>query len=117
MNDFMDITNWVGILVFVCGIYGVYATYQLKCKGVINSYILLSKDTMYKTCKDKDAYIREIFPAMATFAVCTTLSGAIDMIQSFVTDTGVVYYIALGCFIVTFFWFTITNKKLKDKYY
>lgn len=117
MNDLMDITNWVGILVFVCGVYGLYATYQLKCKGIINGYILLSKDTMYKTCKNKDAYIREVFPSMAAFAICTTFSGAVDMMQSFVMDMGILYYIALGLFIITFFWFTLTSKRLKDKYY
>ncbi len=117
MNEMMDATNWVGFLVFACGLYAIYAAYQMKCKGIINTTMLLSKDTMYKTCKDKEGYIKEMFPVLTIFAVVTTLSGAVDIINSYVMDVEILYYIVLVVFVAVFLWFAATTKRLKEKYY
>ena len=34
-----DVTSWVGIVVFACGIYCLYATIMMKTKGEINQRI------------------------------------------------------------------------------
>lgn len=112
-----DMTSWVGMLVFGCGLYCFYAAFQLKVKGIINANILLSKDMISKTCKDKEAYIKEMFPVLLFFAFVTTLCGAVDIINSFVKKVGFVYYIAVGLFIVGFILFMVKSKKLKQKYY
>ena len=112
-----DITSWVGMLVFGCGIYCFYAAFQLKVKKVINPSILLSKDMLTKTCKDKEGYIKEMFPVLLFFAFVTTLCGAVDIVNSYVKEVGFVYYIAVGLFIVGFVLFVVKNKKLKQKYY
>lgn len=112
-----DATSWVGILVFACGLYCLYAAFMMKTKGVINGTILLGKDYQYKKCKNKEAYIKEVLPHLALFAVLTTAAGAADMINSFITDIFVINIVLLVAFIVEFIWFSQVALKAKKKYY
>ncbi len=117
MNDFASMTGWVGILVFAGGLYCLYACAQMKFKGIINENILLNKEFRFKKCKDKDAYIREMFPTFLLFSILTTACGAIDMMNTFLYEMGVVYFISLILFILGFILFMVKSKKCKDKYY
>ena len=47
-----------GIIGIGAGLYSLYAWFQLKFKGIINTSILVPKDTNIKKCKDKEAYSR-----------------------------------------------------------
>ena len=42
-----------GIIGIGAGLYSLYAWFQLKFKGIINTSILVPKDTNIKKCKDK----------------------------------------------------------------
>lgn len=117
MSNMSDMTNFVGILVFGFGIYSLYAAFQMKVKGEINSSLLLSKELIYKKCKDKEAYIKEVFPILLLFAIVTTVCGAIDLINSFVVDISIVYFISLAVFIVVFGLFVVKTTKARKKYY
>ena len=44
-----------GIIGIGAGLYSLYAWFQLKFKGIINTSILVPKDTNIKKCKDKEA--------------------------------------------------------------
>ena len=112
-----DLTSWVGVVVFVFGLYCFFAAYQMKAKGIINNSILLGKEYLYKTCKDKDAYIKKMFPHVLLFACATTFCGAADIVNSFVTDITVVYDVSLLLFVFDFIWFTKESRDAKRKYY
>ena len=66
-----DITSWVGILVFGGGIYCLYSAIMMKTKGIINENILLNKENRFKKCKNKEAFIKELFPSFITFSILT----------------------------------------------
>ncbi len=117
MGDFATMTSWVGILVFGGGIYCLYACAQMKFKGIINENILLNKESRFKKCKDKDAYIREMFPTFLLFSILTTACGAIDMINTFIVEIGIAYLISLILFAIGFVLFMVKSKKCKNKYY
>ncbi len=112
-----DITGWVGIVVFACGIYCLYAAAMMKVKGEINQNVLLGREYQLKKCKDKDAYIKEMFPHLCLFAIVTTLSGLVDMINSFVTDIFYINIIIMIIFIIELIVFSRMSLKLKKKYY
>lgn len=112
-----DMTSWVGIVVLFCGFYCLYASYQMKCKGVINANLLLPKNMAYKKCKDTQSYIKEMFPTLLIFAIATTLCGMIDIINSFLVDIDVVYYISLVLFLLSLVLFMIKAKKTRERYY
>jgi len=112
-----DMTSWVGIVVFGCGLYCLYAAFQLKVKGIVNTNLLLTKDMAYKKCKDIEGYKKEMFPVLFIFAILTTICGIVDMLNSFVVDIGILYLISMGLFFVSFIWFAVTAKKLREKYY
>ena len=48
-----EATSWVAVVVFGFGLYCLWAAFQLKVKGEINNSLLLGKEYVYKTCKDK----------------------------------------------------------------
>ena len=112
-----DVTSWVGVVVFICGLYCIYAAIMMKTKGEINQAILLGKDYQFKKCKDKEGYIKEMFPHLCLFAVITTLSGLADMINSFVTDIFTINIIMIIIFVVELLLFSRMSLKLKRKYY
>ena len=112
-----DVTSWVGIVVFACGIYCLYATILMKTKGEINQNILLGREYQFKKCKDTEAYIREMFPHLCLFAIVTTLSGLVDMINSFITDVFYINIVMMIIFIVELIVFSRMSLKLKKKYY
>ena len=112
-----DLTSWVGVVVFVFGLYCFYAVYQMKAKGIINNSILLGKEYLFKNCKDKEAYIKEMFPQVLLFACATTFCGASDIVNSFITDISIVYDISLILFVLDFILFTKKSRDAKRKYY
>ena len=63
-----------GIIGIGAGLYSLYAWFQLKFKGIINTSILVPKDTNIKKCKDKEAY-----RAKETEASCAC--GSADLVR------------------------------------
>lgn len=112
-----EMTGWVGIVVLLCGLYSLYAAFQMKVKGVINTNLLLPKNMAFKKCKDTEGYIKETFPALLIFAVATTLCGALDLLNTFVVAIDIFYYISLALFLLSFVWFMVKAKKTREKYY
>ena len=49
-----NIWGFIGIMVFGSGIYALYSYVKMKSSGEINANLLLGKEFMYKTCKDKE---------------------------------------------------------------
>ena len=64
-----------GIIGIGAGLYSLYAWFQLKFKGIINTSILVPKDTNIKKCKDKEAYRA----AAGTEASCAC--GSADLVR------------------------------------
>lgn len=112
-----DMTSWVGLVVLFCGLYSLYAAFQMKVKGIINTNLLLPKSMAHKKCKDTAAYIKEMFPALLVFAVATTICGTLDLLNSFVVEIDVFYYVSLVLFLLSFVWFMVRAKKTREKYY
>lgn len=115
--DIINVTSWVGILALFGGLYCLYSCIMMKLKGEINESLLLNKEVRFKKCKDKDAYIKEVFPAFLTFSILTTCCGAIDMINTFVTPIHELYVVSLILFVLGFVWFMTQSKKSRDRYY
>ena len=65
-----------GIIGIGAGLYSLYAWFQLKFKGIINTSILVPKDTNIKKCKDKEAYRAAAGPKLLVLAVVLILYGA-----------------------------------------
>lgn len=115
--NIIEVTSWVGLLAFCGGLYCLYSCIMMKVKGEINEGLLLNREVRYKKCKNKEAYIKEIFPSFLTFSVLTTACGAIDLINTYVISIYPVYLISLVLFILGFAWFMTQSKKSRDKYY
>ena len=73
-----------GIIGIGAGLYSLYAWFQLKFKGIINTSILVPKDTNIKKCKDKEAYRAAAGPKLLVLAVVLILYGAEDLYNTYV---------------------------------
>ena len=59
-----SVFGFIGILAVGCGIYCLYAYFNMKKDGHINETILLGKSYSEKMCKDKEAYLKKALPAV-----------------------------------------------------
>lgn len=112
-----EITSWVGFVVFGGGLYCLYSCIMMKLKGIINENLLLNKEVRFKKCKNKEAYIKEMFPSLLVFSIFTTICGGVDLINTFVVEVGRLYVLSLVLFIAAFCWFMVQSKKCRDRYY
>lgn len=106
-----------GIIGIGAGLYSMYAWFQLKFKGIINTSILVPKDTNIKKCKDKEAYRAAAGPKLLVLAVVLILYGAEDLYNTYVQSTGKLFWVMLVLVLAVLVWFAWTVKKLNAKYF
>ena len=104
-----------GIIGIGAGLYSLYAWFQLKFKGIINTSILVPKDTNIKKCKDKEAYRAAAGPKLLVLAVVLILYGAEDLYNTYVQSTGKLFWVMLVLVLAVLVWFAWTVKKLNEK--
>ena len=75
-----SVFGFIGILAVGCGIYCLYAYFNMKKDGHINETILLGKSYSEKMCKDKEAYLKKALPAVLGFGIVSILYGIVDCI-------------------------------------
>ena len=79
-----SVFGFIGILAVGCGIYCLYAYFNMKKDGHINETILLGKSYSEKMCKDKEAYLKKALPAVLGFGIVSILYGIVDCIHWYV---------------------------------
>ena len=117
MENMNSIWGFIGIIVFACGIYAIYSYIKMKKDGEINASILLGKDYTYKTCKDKDGYIKKVGPALLVFGLTALIYGILDMIHCYVYSMAVVDTVGMIIFFVVLVWFAVYTARLRNKYF
>ena len=100
-----------GIIGIGAGLYSLYAWFQLKFKGIINTSILVPKDTNIKKCKDKEAYRAAAGPKLLVLAVVLILYGAEDLYNTYVQSTGKLFWVMLVLVLAVLVWFAWTVKR------
>ena len=91
-----DMFGALSLLIFGCGIYGLYAYVKMKKDGHINEILLLGKGITEQMCSNKEEFIQKALPAVLVFGIFTTLYGAVDAIHYFIFPMKVLDLIA-GC--------------------
>lgn len=107
----------IGLAVLGCGIYSLYAYWQMKTTGIINTVILLGKDFRQEQCKDKAAYLAKALPAVLLFAVTATLYGAIDVIHFYVRPMPRIDLAGMIVFLIVLFGYAVYTGKLRNTYF
>lgn len=106
-----------GIFGLVCGIYCLYAYFMMKVKKEVNGTILLPKEARFRKCKDLDAYCREMSAPLLTLGIIVTAYGAVDLYNTFVKNTGMLFIIMFVLVWVALIWFVVAVRKCNKKYY
>ena len=112
-----SVWGFIGIMVFICGIYAVYAFVKMKATGEVSETLLLGKEYRYKKCKDKEAYIRKAGPALLIFGIKAVIYGGIDIVHCYIYPMAVVDMVGMVVFLCVLIWFGIYTTKVKNEYY
>lgn len=117
MNNMDSIWGFIGVIVFACGVYALYAFIKMKMTGEINATLLLGKDYIYKKCKNKDAFIKKAGPALLVFGIVALVYGAIDVIHCYVYSMEIVDTVGMIVFFIVLVAFAVYTTKLKREYF
>lgn len=117
MDNMDSIWGFIGIVVFACGVYAVYSFIKMRATGEINASLLLGKDSMYKTCKNKEEYIQKAGPALLIFGIAAVAYGALDIVHCYVYPMTVADTVGMVVFFIVLVWFAVYTAKLKREYY
>ncbi|HJD48150.1 MAG TPA: hypothetical protein H9909_15030 [Candidatus Mediterraneibacter norfolkensis] len=117
MDDMQSMWGIIGVIVFFCGIYALYAFIMLKKNGEINATLLLGKDYLYKKCKDKENYTRKAGPALLIFGIVSAAYGVLDIIHCYVYPMALVDTVGMCIFFIVLVWFAVYTTKLKRMYF
>ncbi len=117
MDNMDSIWGFIGVIVFACGVYALYAFIKMKMTGEINATLLLGKDYIYKKCKNKDAFIKKAGPALLVFGIVALVYGAIDVIHCYVYSMEIVDTVGMIVFFIVLVAFAVYTTKLKREYF
>lgn len=107
----------IGIMVLGCGIYSLYAYWQMKVTGIINTVILIGKEYTQDMCRDRDAYLKKALPAVLVFALTSVVYGVIDVVHFYVHPMPKADLCGMIVFIVVLIGFAVYTGKLKNQYF
>ena len=74
------IMTWFGFLILGCGIYVLYAWFNMMQTGAINGPLLLGKSFEESKCKDRDSFVKKTKPMMLVLGFFTTAFGVWDVL-------------------------------------
>ena len=117
MDNMDSIWGFIGVIVFACGVYALYAFIKMKMTGEINATLLLGKDYIYKKCKNKDAFIKKAGPALLVFGIVALVYGAIDVIHCYVYSMEIVDTVGMIVFFIVLVAFAVYTTKVKREYF
>lgn len=112
-----DLFGIFSVVIFGCGLYGIYAYLEMRRNGHINTVLLLGKGYTEQMCKNKEEYMQRALPAVLIFGVVTTVYGAVDIVNTFLVPIPVVEMVGMGIFLGVLFWFMYYTVKLKNRYF
>lgn len=112
-----SVFGFIGILAVGCGIYCLYAYFNMKKDGHINETILLGKSYSEKMCKDKEAYLKKALPAVLRFGIVSILYGIVDCIHWYVNPMEMVDTVGGILFMAALVVFAVYTMQLKKKYF
>ncbi|XCP84545.1 hypothetical protein ABXS75_16025 [Roseburia hominis] len=115
MNDSMG--GFFGIIGLACGMYVLYAWFQMRRTGEINTTILLPKSENPKKCKNKAAYIQAVSPKMLALGLAAVFYGAVDLCCSYMKIPVGLFWAAIVIFLAVLIWFAVSISRLNKTYF
>lgn len=113
-----DTFSLMDIIFVIAGLYVLFMGYQMKFKGEIKVGSLIPREANVKKCRDKEAYIKELFPKTMIYGVLVTIWGIVSLANDkFQFLSNNVYLALVAVFLLLTAWFAYAAKKLYEKYW
>lgn len=107
----------VGIFVIFCGLYALYSFVKMKMSGEIQATLILGKECTEDRCRDKEAFVKKVSPAVLVFGLVTTVYGIVDLIHCYVMPMAIVDTCGMAIFFIVLIWFAVYTTRLKKEYF
>lgn len=100
------------LMVTGAGVYVIYLYIDMVKSRRLKQNMLLPKDLNLKKCSDVEGYINFMGTKQLIFGLVALLCGVIGLIEDYTHTLGMaVYLAAIGVFLITVVWYTVSMKK------
>ncbi len=110
-------TNVIGIITLVCGLYCLYGAGLMRFKRRIKQSLVMVKEVDLKTCADVEGYCKEAQVPLFILGAVVTLYSLVDLYNTQFGGLTFVYWILLAFAVVSLIWYTKKIREINKKYF
>lgn len=70
--------SWFDVLIVLCGVYVIFTTVKMKNGGEINASVILGKNITEGMIRDRDGFVKYMYPRAMALGIITVVFGIID---------------------------------------
>lgn len=109
--DFM-----MDILIVGFGLYLIYCAVRMKQTGELTKGVIVRKDADLSKAPDVPGFIRYMYGKVIAIGICTTICGAIGIVNDTYMQLGMIYLGVIAIFVVAIGIFAFVTVKAQKKY-
>lgn len=113
--------SFFDILVIIAGLYMAYSAIMMKTRGVVNSGVVMSRNLDESQLKDKEGFIKYIWPKLFAVGITCAASGAFNIIFSYFASSSenyvIIEVIVNGLFFILLIVYAVIISKAQKKYF
>ncbi len=110
-------TNIIGIITLVCGLYCLYGAGLMRFKGEVKESLVMAKKVDLKTCMDLKGYCREAQVPLFVLGAVVTFYSLVDIYNTQYGGLAMLYWILLALAAVSLIWYTKKIREINKKYF
>ncbi len=111
-----DASSWFDVLIVMCGIYIIYTMVRMKREGKINPSVLLGKNITESMIKDKEGFIKYMYPKAMGLGIITVVCGIADYLNEIMGNFRIVSFLIMIAFFVVLAIYCVYANKAKKKF-
>lgn len=109
------------LLVTVCGLYMAYSAVMMKTKGRVNSGVVMSRNLDESQLKDKEGFIKYIWPKLFAVGLLCAASGIFNIVFSYLASDSenfvIIEVVVNGLFFILLIAYAIVVSQAQKKYF
>ncbi|WMC92428.1 hypothetical protein [Kineothrix sp. MB12-C1] len=109
-------TNIFDFLIIISGVYLIYTAIVMKTTGKITGGAIVSKDVDVDNIRDKEGFIRYMFPKSLFMGILTCIIGLFGIVSTRFNGPSYLSLVAVGCFMVILILFAISSSRARKMF-
>ncbi len=108
---------FLGGFALLSGLYCFYAVYVMKKTGIINTTVLLDRETAKRECSNPGEFITKASPKLIVLGSSIVLYGVILLLSTVISGLLNITLVFILVEFAVLIWYAIGVNKLKKQYY